>query len=219
MKPLNTNQIVLTLATVALLLTTAPVAVPAASQTPPAGSAPQAPGGRGGANAPAGQPGQLPGGRGGGLYPALETDDTTGFVSIFDGKTLNGWDGDPRFWRVENGEIVGETTAEKVVTLNNFLIWRGGTVKDFELKVEFRMNGTNSGVQYRSVELPDVGKWVLKGYQADIDFAEGFVLMGHDGPGHVAIADEQPTLRAVGLYHGKRGAGLSVEFQVRTSLR
>jgi L-arabinose isomerase len=48
-----------------------------------------------------------------------------------------------------------------------------------------------------------------------LDFAEGFVLMGHDGPGHVAIADEQPTLRALRLFHGKRGAGLSVEFQVR----
>jgi hypothetical protein len=209
MKPLNTNQIVLTLVTVGLLLTTAAataVPVPAAPQTPPAGSAPQAPGAPGRASAPAGQPGQLPGGRGrgGGLYPALETDDTTGFVSIFDGKTLNGWDGDPRFWRVENGEIVGETTAEKVVTLNNFLIWRGGTVKDFELKVEFRMNGTNSGVQYRSVELPDVGKWVLKGYQADIDFAEGFVGNIHEergrspiGEGHVVLSKRGQVTRIV----------------------
>jgi L-arabinose isomerase len=48
-----------------------------------------------------------------------------------------------------------------------------------------------------------------------LDFDEDFVLMGHDGPGHVAIAQEQPTLRALKLYHGKRGAGLSVEFKVR----
>src|SRR5215217_4314964 len=48
-----------------------------------------------------------------------------------------------------------------------------------------------------------------------LDFAEDFVLMGHDGPAHVAIAQEQPTLRALKLYHGKRGAGLSVELQVR----
>ena len=48
-----------------------------------------------------------------------------------------------------------------------------------------------------------------------LDFDEDFVLMGHDGPGHVAIAQEQPTLRALELYHGKRGAGLSVEFKVR----
>jgi L-arabinose isomerase len=48
-----------------------------------------------------------------------------------------------------------------------------------------------------------------------LDFDDGFVLMGHDGPGHVAIAQEQPTLRALKLFHGKRGAGLSVEFKVR----
>jgi len=50
-------------------------------------------------------------------------------------------------------------------------------------------------------------------YALDLD--EGFVLMGHDGPGHVAIAQERPVLRALGLFHGKRGAGLSVEFKVR----
>jgi L-arabinose isomerase len=48
-----------------------------------------------------------------------------------------------------------------------------------------------------------------------LDFDEGFVLMGHDGPGHVAISDEQPVLRALKLFHGKAGAGLSVEFKVR----
>jgi L-arabinose isomerase len=47
-----------------------------------------------------------------------------------------------------------------------------------------------------------------------LDFAEEFVLMGHDGPGHIAIAQEQPTLRALKLFHGKRGTGLSVEFKV-----
>jgi L-arabinose isomerase len=48
-----------------------------------------------------------------------------------------------------------------------------------------------------------------------MDFKEGFVLMGHDGPGHIAISDEQPILRGLGLYHGKRGCGVSVEFKVR----
>ena len=48
-----------------------------------------------------------------------------------------------------------------------------------------------------------------------LDFDEAFVLMGHDGPGHIAIAQEQPTLRSLKLFHGKRGAGLSVEFKVR----
>src|SRR4051812_42633640 len=74
---------------------------------------------------------------GGGVYPETQPDDNAGFVPIFDGKTLNGWDGDTQFWRVESGEIVGETTPEKVMKQNSFLIWRGGTVRDFELKVEF----------------------------------------------------------------------------------
>ena len=118
-----------------------------------------------------------------GVYPATSPDDDAGFVSIFDGTSLNGWDGDTTFWRVENGEIVGETTPEKVAKTNSFLIWRGGTLKDFELKVEFRINGTNSGIQYRSVELPDVGKWVLKGYQADIDFNGGYTANVHEERG------------------------------------
>jgi L-arabinose isomerase len=49
-----------------------------------------------------------------------------------------------------------------------------------------------------------------------MDFRENFVLMGHDGPGHIAISDERPVLRGLGLYHGKRGAGVSVEFKVQT---
>lgn len=127
-----------------------------------------------------------------GLYPTYEPDDNTGFVPIFDGQTLDGWDGDTTFWRAEGGAIVGETTPEKVVEVNNFLIWRGGTVRDFELKVEFRLSGTNSGIQYRSVELPNVGKWVLKGYQADMDFRNGFSANLHEErgrrPGHVVLA-------------------------------
>jgi hypothetical protein len=149
--------------------------------------------GRGGQpGSPAAQAGR---GRGAGVFPETEPDDNAGFVPIFDGKTLEGWDGDPRFWRVENGEIVGETTPENVVTLNNFLIWRGGTVRDFELKVDFRMNAANSGIQYRSTEMPTIGKWVLKGYQADIDFTQGFLGNVHDergraptGDGHVVLS-------------------------------
>lgn len=132
------------------------------------------------------------GGRFGGLYPEYEPDDNTGFVPIFDGQTLDGWDGDTTFWRAEEGAIIGESTPEKVVKQNNFLIWRGDTVKDFELKVEFRLGGANSGIQYRSVELPDVGKWVLRGYQADMDFRVGFAANLHEErgrrPGHVVLA-------------------------------
>jgi L-arabinose isomerase len=48
-----------------------------------------------------------------------------------------------------------------------------------------------------------------------MDFQENFVLMGHDGPGHLAISGRKPVLRGLGLYHGKRGCGVSVEFSVK----
>lgn len=92
-----------------------------------------------------------------------------GFESIFDG-TLREWDGDPSLWKVQDNSIVGQTHPNQPVQSNTFLIWRGGTVEDFDLKLDFRMSSTNSGLQYRSIELPKKGQWVLKGYQADFDF-------------------------------------------------
>ena len=126
-----------------------------------------------------GQEGRGRGGRGQGPRGAdpLVLDDHGGFQSIFDGTSLRGWDGDPSFWRAENGVIVGQSTEQNPIKQNTFLIWRGGEPADFELKVEFRVDATNSGVQFRSVQLPpgpDIGKWVMKGYQADIDFANQF---------------------------------------------
>lgn len=98
---------------------------------------------------------------------AAATDD--GFTPLFDGKSLAGWDGDPTYWRVENGAIVGEITPATVVKRNTFLIWRGGAPSDFELKVEYRISPQgNSGINYRSVELKDAA-FSLAGYQADID--------------------------------------------------
>jgi hypothetical protein len=93
-----------------------------------------------------------------------------GFKPIFDGKTLQGWDGDPDLWSVEDGAIIGQTF--RPMKQNSFLMWRGGKPADFELKIEFRTPqefASNSGVQYRSREEPEkVGKWVVAGYQADI---------------------------------------------------
>jgi hypothetical protein len=97
----------------------------------------------------------------------------TGFQQIFDGKSLAGWDGDPAFWRVEGGALVGQTTTDKQPKQNTFLIWRAGSPADFELKLEFRLTGFNSGIQYRSSELPDI-KWAMKGYQADMDGEQRF---------------------------------------------
>jgi hypothetical protein len=123
-------------------------------------------------------------------------DDHTGFESIFDG-TMKNWDADPTFWRAENNTLIGESTAEKRVTRNTFAIWRGGEPANFELKVDWKMNSTNSGIQYRSVELPDVGKWVLKGYQADIDFTNVYTgqLYEERGRGFLALRGQMATLQ------------------------
>lgn len=93
---------------------------------------------------------------------------TAVFDSIFDGESLQGWDGDPKFWRVENGEIVGQTTAENRTPQNTFLIWEGGELADFELKVEFKLINHNSGIQYRSFRIADKDRpSAVGGYQAD----------------------------------------------------
>lgn len=90
-------------------------------------------------------------------------------IQLFDGKSLAGWEGDPVYWRVEDGSIVGEVTPKTLLERNSFLIWRGGTVDDFELVVEYRVSAEgNSGINYRSIETPEV-KWSLTGYQADIE--------------------------------------------------
>ncbi len=100
---------------------------------------------------------------------AKQMNDKDGFVSIFDGKTLDNWKGDPTYWKVENGNLVGEVTPTTLLKKNTFIIWQGGQPGDFELKAEFRItkNG-NSGINYRS-ELLDSVPFALRGYQADID--------------------------------------------------
>src|SRR5437879_3558973 len=91
-------------------------------------------------------------GRGGGFTQPepIDFDDHSGWTSLFDGQTLNGWDGDKRYWRVQDGAIVVESTCEKP-TGTIYLIWQGGEAADFELKLEMKGEGAavNSGVQYR----------------------------------------------------------------------
>ena len=121
----------------------------------------------------------------------LVLDEHAGFDAIFDGSSLKGWDGDPAFWRVEDGAIVGESTADRPLRQNTFLIWRGGAPKDFELKCEYRLTATNSGIQFRSVQLPaggDIGKWVMKGYQADIDYRNQFTGQVYEERGRGFLA-------------------------------
>ena len=91
---------------------------------------------------------------------------------IFNGKDLSGWDGDLRLWSVKDGVIHGETTKENPARGNTFLVWRGGKPKDFELKLKFRIQNGNSGVQYRSKEFD---KWRISGYQAEVENNPGKV--------------------------------------------
>ncbi len=91
------------------------------------------------------------------------------FTSLFNGRDLSGWDGDPKLWKVENGIVVGTCDGPDSFKHNTFLVWRGGEVKDFELRATVRVIGdNNSGIQYRSREIPEAGPWAITGYQCDI---------------------------------------------------
>ncbi len=120
------------------------------------------------------------------------------FRPIFNGKDLTGWSGDERFWRVEDGAIVGETTEDSRAPGNTFLIWEQGELDDFELRLKFRMTSdyANSGVQIRSVRLD---KHVVGGYQADLanDGWTG-VMYEERGRGILAHRGERATIAADG---------------------
>jgi hypothetical protein len=113
----------------------------------------------------------------------LDFNDHRGYVSLFDGKSLKGWDGNPKFWRVEDGAIVGESTPTNP-SGNSYIVYRDLVAKDFTLKFEIKIEGDGgSGIQYRSkTGLPwlapiapnvtaNVGavnlNWMMTGPQAD----------------------------------------------------
>jgi len=105
--------------------------------------------------------------------------DHSGYTSLFDGKTLTDWDGLPGVWSVEDGAIVGQSTPQKNAG-NTFLVYHGAVAKDFDLKLEIKVEwGGGSGIQYRSStgippgrvagkgEPPLDPRWVMIGPQAD----------------------------------------------------
>lgn len=118
-------------------------------------------------------------------------------VPIFDGQSLAGWEGNPEFWRVEDGAIVGETTAEKPTNGNTFLLWRRGLVDDFELTFRYRLTGGNSGMQYRS---RDLGDFVVSGYQGDFESGTTYsgIVYEERGRGILANRGERVTIAADG---------------------
>ncbi len=117
---------------------------------------------------------------------AGDSDSSEGWVSIFNGTDLTGWDGDPRLWSVKDGAIRGETTPENPAKGNTFCVWRGGTLKDFELKIKFRIHNGNSGIQYRSKEFD---KWRIGGYQAEVENAPGKVGFLYHEAGRGSLVD------------------------------
>jgi hypothetical protein len=140
-----------------------------------------------------------------------------GMRSIFNGKDLSGWDGDPRLWSVKDGAIHGETTREKRANGNTFLIWEGGKTKDFDLRLSFRCNATNnSGIQYRSKHITDGkvrNKWVVRGYQHEIrnqtklPSVAGFIYGEGIGRGRMCLVGE----KAIWGKDGKKITGTLID--------
>lgn len=86
-----------------------------------------------------------------------------GFILMFNGKNLDGWDGDPAIWSVKEDVIVGSTDCGPIKH-NTFLIFRPRKFSDFVMRVDLKLRNHNSGIQFRSQELPE---WVMTGYQVD----------------------------------------------------
>ncbi len=117
----------------------------------------------------------------------IDFNDHEGWTQIFDGKTLSGWDGSPEIWHVEDGNLVGESSAEHPSGTTN-IIWKGGEPANFALKVEMKLDGAgaNGGIQYRSSLAPltpgqqkqplaqKFARWNMRGYQADFDYANKY---------------------------------------------
>lgn len=129
--------------------------------------------------------------------------DEPGFQPIFDGKTLQGWEGDPKYWRVQDGSLVGEITPETVIRSNTFVVWRGGSPGDFELKAEYRITeGGNSGINYRSELVPDTvtpsNRFAMRGYQADIDGRNVYTGQNYEEKGRLFLAVRGQVTRVTG---------------------
>jgi len=135
--------------------------------------------------------------------PEVLTGDEPGFQSIFDGTTLKGWEGNTTYWRAANGVLVGEITPANVIKSNTFIIWRGGSPADFELKLDYRITEAgNSGINYRSVVVPDTvtpdNKFAMKGYQFDLDGRRRYDGNNYEEKGRLFLAVRGQISHVVG---------------------
>jgi hypothetical protein len=111
-----------------------------------------------------------------------------GYQQIFDGKTLDGWEYDPVYWRVENGALVGEVTPATLLERNSFIIKKDLVLSDFELFVEYRVSDRgNSGINYRSEKI-DTLPYAMRGYQSDIDGQNRYTGQNYEERGRTTLA-------------------------------
>jgi uncharacterized protein (TIGR03067 family) len=131
-----------------------------------------------------------------GLLQAAEPE--AGFKSIFNGKDLTGWEGNPDLWSTKDGTITGETKAEPKLTHNTFLVYTNGTVADFELRLSYRIVNGNSGIQYRS-RVIEKGKFgpIVAGYQADFEAGKTYsgILYEERGRGILAQRGQKTVIK------------------------
>jgi len=137
-------------------------------------------------------------------------------VSLFDGKSLDGWDGNPKFWSVKDDAITGTTTAENPTNGNTFLIWKKGELKDFELSLKFRIEGGNSGIQFRS---KDKGNWVVNGYQADFDAGNGWTGSFYEEGGRGILAKRGQKIEITENGQKKEAGATTPEKEIVESIK
>ena len=134
------------------------------------------------------------------LASGIHAADESGFKSIFNGKDLSEWEGNPKLWSVEDGAITGKTSdsGDTKIKHNTFLIWKGGNVSDFELRFKYRIVKGNSGVQYRSKKLSD-GEFgpIVGGYQGDFEAGKTYsgILYEERGRGILAKRGEKTVIK------------------------
>ena len=120
-----------------------------------------------------------------------------GEQALFNGKDLEGWDGNPIHWSVEDGAIVGVNTKENPTKGNTFLIWKGGNLKNFDLTLECKIDSGNSGIQYRSFIKPgEHDGWRIGGYQADFESGDKYsgICYGEAFRGILCMRGDRTTL-------------------------
>ena len=120
-----------------------------------------------------------------------------GFRSLFNGRDLTGWQGNPDLWSVQDGTIKGITKADPKLAHNTFLVWTNGNVDDFELRLSYKIVNGNSGIQYRSKVLRE-GKFgpIVGGYQADFEAGKTYsgILYEEQGRGILAQRGQKTVI-------------------------